>query len=101
MLCRYEATPLHRAGRRVYRHTRHLLHLSVWAGAWGWVVEPQLGAGGGFLHSAAAPSHCAADPRAAENGGWTYLTLEGRMEDLEGLRVVCSLHSDKQCCIVQ
>ena len=86
MLCRYEATPLQRAGRRVYRHTRHLLHLSVWAGAWGWVVEPQLGAGGGFLHSA------------AENGGWrwtgwTYLTLEGRMEDLEGLRVVCSRHS--------
>ena len=82
----------------MYRHTRHHLHLSVWAGAWGWVVEPQLGAGGGFLHSAAAPSHCAADPRAAENGGWrwtawSYLTLEGRMEDLEGLRVVCSRHS--------
>ena len=82
----------------MYRHTRHHLHLSVWAGAWGWVVEPQLGAGGGFLHSAAAPSHCAADPRAAENGGWrwtgwSYLTLEGRIGDLEGLRVVCSQHS--------
>ena len=82
----------------MYRHTRFHLHLSVWAGAWGWVVEPRLGAGGGFLHSAAAPSHCAADPRAAENGGWrwtgwSYLTLEGRMGDLEGLRVVCSRHS--------
>ena len=82
----------------MYHHTRHHLHLSVWAGAWGWVVEPQLGGGGGFLHSAAAPSHCAADPRAAENGGWrwtgwSYLTLEGRIGDLEGLRVVCSRHS--------